>query len=116
MFKKKEMFRDIYNFNLWFKKVNITDIQNKSLCYGFSNNNMQRKHDAFVCNFNILKLSVGRHSELVKFKLKIYYIWRATLGKISKKRNNLPCSHHNTYLNTGILSDLSALQIYGLLS
>ena len=35
------------NFNLWFKKVKITNTQNKSLCYDFSSKkNMHRKHDA----------------------------------------------------------------------
>ena len=42
------MFVNKYNFNLWFKKVNITYTQNKSLCYDFSNKkDMHRKHDAF---------------------------------------------------------------------
>ena len=30
------MFVNKNNFNLWFKKVNITNTQNKSLCYDFS--------------------------------------------------------------------------------
>lgn len=46
---------------------------------------------------------MGKHSELIKFELKIYYIWRAALGKISKKINNLSFSHHSIYLNTRIL-------------
>ena len=46
--REKEMFVNKYNFNLWFKKVNITYTQNKSLCYDFSNKkDMHRKHDAF---------------------------------------------------------------------
>lgn len=54
-------------------------------------------------NFKIKKFSMGKHSELIKFELKIYYIWRAALGKISKKTNNLSFSHHGIYLNTRIL-------------
>lgn len=111
---------DSYNFNIWFKKVNFTNIQKKLLCYGFlSMKNLHMKNDAFVHNFYkncksyILRLSMGKHSEFLKFEPKNYYIWRAALGNISKKTNK--CPPYYKHLNTGSLRMIfSVLQIHGL--
>lgn len=102
--QKKHLNRSVldkYNFKVWSKKVNFTNIQTKLLYYGFSS--MELCIGSIVHLFIIFKnvqslhLKTFKLSEFVTAELKKYYIWRADLGNISKKTNK--CSHYYNYLN-----------------